>query len=569
MSKSMLYKKIPILFTMIFVGLSVMWMMSSSNSLIYDDYSTILNAKFNTYKDLFKYFPTSDYNDRPIGLIFIKVLNTLFELNYLMYHLCFVLIHIFNVFLIYKIGLRILHGSNNSEYFAALAAAIFGINPISTMAVSWISAVYDLLCCFLALLSLLFYLKMRDDDKYISMYGILSVLFYYISIRTKEMSIILPIIILLYELTVVLNNKLKFRFTWTLIAQMFIMLSYTVILFTLHQERTTDSPYYQSFNPSILIKNTIRYILLYFDMENSSFTYSKFSVSSLIGIILIFLVFAYSIYLIVYKKNFSLFMSFLVCGISLSLVLPMVNMQHRLYLYIPSVFFGYTITLFLYQLHKYKSIKYICEIIILIIPCIYLIMYTPGMIKYREYWLNMCKEEQKAFNQISKLERPITDSNIYIKGASEGYNIFYYGPGNSIKLLFEDISYKVTLVNEFPNNPSKPYVFLEYNEGNINEIKRDETGSNLVITSVYPSNDVIYQSKFNDSGTLNIGIVCNIINDKLKIYINNKKFNTTIGNDFISATITKNDIVDNLIRIYVKDEENGLNSQTISIKIIE
>ena len=95
-------KMLAILFVCAFFA--VAWGGGLANSLVYDDVTLLAEARFGNYKELFHFFPTMFYNDRPMRAVFLKVLNSLFGLNYQIYHIIFILLHLLNVYLVYKMG---------------------------------------------------------------------------------------------------------------------------------------------------------------------------------------------------------------------------------------------------------------------------------------------------------------------------------------------------------------------------------------------------------------------------------------------------------------------------------
>ncbi|BCN32214.1 hypothetical protein [Anaeromicropila herbilytica] len=553
-----------ILFTFSF--LSILWMLTVSNSFTFDDFTTLCNARFKTFNELFSFLPSKSYNDRPIGLMFIKVLNILFGLNYQSYHIVFGIVHFINIILVYKISKLVFDGVDEKLkiYFSVIAAAVFGIYPASLMTVSWISAVYDILCCLFTLLSLYFYLKSRINLDYCNFYALISIICFYFSIRTKEMSLTLPLIILVYELWKSLDEKKRIKLRWYLFFQLFMMVFFVLRLYLSGVKNVTpDNPYYQSFNIFSLFKNAIRYMFLYFDWGNSGFTFTDFSYGALFGVGVFGIIVIFSLYKAIKRRDFSILLSIISIGISITVVLTMVNMQHRLYLYIPSVFIGLTVAIVLYKVMSYFQFKYLWEFIIIFILCLYLVNYTPGMVGYKVNWLNYCSQDANSLKQIEKLQAPVDDTNVYVKGALEGYNIFFYGPGNSLKLMFDNQSINTILVDEFPDNPEQPYIFLDNSNNSITEVKRDMTPKALVINSIYPS-QIDSETTYNKDGSLNIGVVCNIASENLKILINGEEMNTSIGKDFISTVIPKQLLKVKKIEVMVKDSKTN----SISNKMI-
>lgn len=541
--------------------LSVLWVAGIDNSLTYDDFTLLSEAHFGNYSDLFSFFPTMFYNDRPLRAVFLKMLNDMFGMNYQIYHIIFIFIHVLNVYLVYQVAKKIFDDGRNQVWYAGITAMTFGIYTPSLMAVSWISAVADLECCLFSLLAILYYLKGRTcNQKHSLFYNIFSVLFYYLSIRSKEMSLILPVLFMLYEVEEGLRLKHKLRITFALAIQLLIMLCFAGILFLGSGGKLSpEHPYYQSFSVSLLLRNAIRYLFIYYDWGNAGFTFTRYSVDSLVGVCIFCIICIYSFWLTIKEKNFSLLFSVFGVGISLAVVLPMVNMQHRLYLYIPSVFVGimYACTAREVTVHMGKS--FLKEFSIIFIFLLWLVGFTPGQVQYRQNWLYTCGMDKKQLIELSKLEAPVKGSNIYIKGANDTYNIYYYGPGNSIRLLFDENDYLVELVEDFPQAPNVPYVFWEFDGIRTQEVERSDL---FEIISVYPD-EIVLDSQ---NTVYFIGVTMSYITANLEVVVNGTGYPTTIGEDFISIAVPANELKETL-EIYVLDKETGKRTESCWISV--
>ncbi len=564
-------KMLAILFVCAFFA--VAWGGGLANSLVYDDVTLLAEARFGNYKELFHFFPTMFYNDRPMRAVFLKVLNSLFGLNYQIYHIIFILLHLLNVYLVYKMGVLLFGFGEkksvvNKEYKALCVAAIFGIYAPTLMAVSWISAIADLLCCFFTVVSLIFYLKARKDinNKYNGYFMVMSILFYYFSLRSKEMSLILPVLLLIFEICCMFWENKSVRIDIYLIIHLLIMLFFTAMLFAGgSSEVLADNPYYQSFSPIILFRNAIRYLFIYFDWGNQGFIFNGYNGMALPGVILFCIICIFALKLAIKEQKYTLLLSIIAVGVSLTTVLPMVNMQHRLYLYIPSIFVGIMFANFVEEVSFLRRYIFSREGTVLFIFCIVLAYYTPGQIGYRQGWLQTCQQDREQFKEVIKLEKSVEGSHIYVKGAEGEYNIYFYGPGNSIKLLFDEPSYDISLVNEFPDNPEIPYVLWEFENGITKEVFRDSTQpQDLVpnILSVYPSEII----KSTENEKIFIGVVPEHIFDELAVLIDGKEYPTTIGEQFISVAISKEDLKDT-IKVQLLNKENMTKSKSTTIMV--
>jgi len=133
-----------------------------------------------------------------------------FYLNFLVsglktpvYHLTNLFIHIMNAFLVFyllKTIIRLNFGNVYKEYedwIALFGALLFGIHPVNTMAVTYITQRFGLLCTFFYLLSLYLYLVARSSGKK-NLYA-LSIISCILSMKSKENAFTIPLVILLFE----------------------------------------------------------------------------------------------------------------------------------------------------------------------------------------------------------------------------------------------------------------------------------------------------------------------------------------------------------------------------------
>ena len=500
-----IYKKNNLLkYVLLMSFIAVAWTLSQKNGLIFDDYSLLSVAKENSYKELLTLLPSSSYNDRSFRMVFLKMLIDLFDDNYIAYHIVFVICHLTNVALVYWIFYSIAEefGENNSLFgnkvdnysiYAATVALIFGAYPTSLMAVQWISSTCDFQCATGLLLSFYFYLKYRSDSEYEGFYGICAFGFYWYSLRCKEMSLCLPIIYFLYEIyrsgerrKARKNNSISF----CLVACILFMLIYTYLLFTGGQSLITeDNPYYMSFNPFLMLRDAFRYMALYFDITNGTLVFNEYTLGAKVAIVITIFLILYAVYRFM-KKDILPVLSFLALGISIIVVLPMVNLQHRLYLYLPSIFISNWIVCSIYSViysvngkiekgnngQDKNAILITCKSFFVIIALVcFLTSYAPGITTFRNWWMETSQNDKRVIDQIKSLKQMPESTHIYIHGANDGYNVFYYGPGDVFNLVFNDETLTTYLVDKYPLNPLKPFVLLDYSDGMLKEIKRDET----------------------------------------------------------------------------------------------
>lgn len=557
--------------TLLFSFLSVLWTISPQNGLVYDDVTLLAEARFSNYADAFSIFPAMSYNDRPVRMLFLKVLNEMFGLSTVPYHLVFVGFHLWNVYLVYRVCEMMLCciGMEKDRFvYSVIPAAIFGVFPTSLMAVQWISSTCDFQCCNFMLLSAYFYFKLKLNPQYTVQYTIFSLSFYVLSLRCKEMSLAFPVILLVYELAQYLRKRV-WQLPWKTLAILNgFMLVYTAMLFAGGQsEVPQDNPYYQSFSPLLMLRNAFRYLCLYFDWNHGGFTYTQFQSSATWGLILFALIFVFSLWLLIFKKRAYLFLSLIAAGGSIVVVLPMVNMQHRLYLYIPSIFLGLTAAVVCMECKRCFSRFSVRLAVLALIPMLYFFNMMPGMVQFRASWLQTCAADQKEWKQLEAMESPVKMTTVYVKGAQEGYNIFFYGPGNALRLLYDDETLITVLVDEFPKEPQAPYLFLEYDDGQIREVKRNRSVDDfLKINLIYPEELVLTDEQLSGEEPVFVGLETAREWEDLQILLNGKSIQYTKGDGFYSFTVPTDLLeVGKDLKVALYSEEAGGKGKEVKI----
>jgi|GEM_PF-733817 len=131
---------------------------------------------------------------RPLQLISFAIDYSIWKLKPFGYHLTSLLLHVTNAVLLYFIILAI----TSSSYMAAITTLFFGLSPAISSTTYYIAARSDLLMALFVFLSILLFIKYRQEGKKI-LY-IVSIISFLFSLLCKEMAIMLPLLLYL-ELT--------------------------------------------------------------------------------------------------------------------------------------------------------------------------------------------------------------------------------------------------------------------------------------------------------------------------------------------------------------------------------
>ncbi len=531
-----------------FSFISVFWMMSINNSFCFDDISWMQKVSVQSYEEIFTFFPRSAYLDRPVGIMFLKLLYDSFGLDYSMHHAVLVIVHLLNVLLTFWVVKEIFSRKCESEdecfVGGVIAASFFGIWARTHMAVQWDAAIFDLLGTFFSLLSIVFYLKYRNLSKYKGQNIFLSLLFFYLAIRTKEMFLVLPLLFLLYELwEMTLERKRKPVSAGVIVGGIMFAVFLGMILYCKSQGSITNdasNPYYQSFNPVKLFLNLIKYCMVCFDLENSEFGY-VFSTTGLIGTIAVLIGLIFAVWN-AFKKKFDFLFCYLAIAFSIVIVLPMVNQVHVLYLYFPTIFVGILFASFL------RYIKFPNKAVVLLMCAFLCTVTAEGIEGAKQYWLANASIEKQAWDDIKNIQAPIPDSNIYIINADNlAYTPFFYGDGAVCKLIYNDPTLTVEVIDNAEQvvEYAVPYVILNYKDGRVYEIERN-ADRELFINEIF--------HYWQEDESIVLGIVPDKIDNEMMVYIDGNAIQPIIGADFISVQVEK-DIIEGKESVVVQIED--------------
>jgi len=165
--------------------------------------SMIRGFSWENWREMTTSFKTGNWI--PLVWISFAIDYKLFGLAPWGYHLTSILIHGFNVCLVFLLFFHIiqpLYGRDRAYWGGAVTALLFGVHPLRVESVVWIAERKDLLCAFFYLLVLTLYVKwMEVDKKSISKLKCFALLVVFtLSLMSKPMAVSLPIILILLDI---------------------------------------------------------------------------------------------------------------------------------------------------------------------------------------------------------------------------------------------------------------------------------------------------------------------------------------------------------------------------------
>lgn len=133
---------------------------------------------------------------RPLRSVIQLVIFDLFgSTNLVGYHAVSLLIHLSSVVAIYLMVALL----TKQRLVATITALIFGLHPIHTEAISYLTTSIDVTGTMLLFWSVYAYLKFREEKKYPTYWFWFSVLLGWLAFFTYEMTLVLPLLLLLLE----------------------------------------------------------------------------------------------------------------------------------------------------------------------------------------------------------------------------------------------------------------------------------------------------------------------------------------------------------------------------------
>lgn len=165
---------------------------------VYDDQIQVINnPRITSWKNLPGFFAhhvwyhSSNFGSywRPLFLVWLRLNNALFHAKPIGWHATTILLHLAAVSLVYFL----LRNSEEDNFVAVIATAIFAVHPVHLESVAWISGLTDPLMAVSLLGALLCWLKYRNQQR--RLFLIFSLLLSCLALLAKETAAIVPFLI--------------------------------------------------------------------------------------------------------------------------------------------------------------------------------------------------------------------------------------------------------------------------------------------------------------------------------------------------------------------------------------
>ncbi|MDN5327576.1 MAG: protein O-mannosyl-transferase [Candidatus Woesearchaeota archaeon] len=362
--KKKLYKILPYLILVLSVFMA--YINVYNNAFLWDDEFLIVNNQFiRSFKHIPEIFtlPSGaganrlDNFYRPMQILSYLIIYKAFGLNKFAFHFFNVFLHALNAILIYLILRKVFN-----QRIAFFTSLLWGVHPVNTEAVTYMSGTADPLSLFFILLSFFTYLKFKEltggnKGKYL----VLSLSFFVLALLSKESIIIFPALLLLYEIYQALKlNTSKVKafvntLLWFSVSIIYFIMRTTILNFgnTLNLYKTQNLyTQHLSFRIYTFLATLPHYLSFIFypvnlHMERSFPVFvSLLSKEVFLPFIILILIFAYLFYKLSSKdyKNYTVYLIiafgilwFFVSMFPFSGIIPVNAIILEHWLYLPSI----------------------------------------------------------------------------------------------------------------------------------------------------------------------------------------------------------------------------------------
>lgn len=387
---------------------------------------------------------------RPMVALFFKFGYSLFGLESYGYHLLLIIAHGIAAYLVYLLTLLLFQRELQSKLIALMAAFLFIILPSHVEAITWIAAIADPLVTVFILFSLYAYIRFRETKKW--QYCVVSFISFIAGLVTKEVAIITPAIIGLYELFMRTKDSWLHRLRWPVIYSC-IVLGYFGIRFAaiglLAGYYASDTLHIYWRTPIDIITN-----MVLFDRYRVAAVRYAWFIPLIVAIGL-------GVHWVIVKNKRALFIagSFLIALLpTLVLLMSTHGDEGERYGYTASVFFVIMVASFLAWIQRTELLKFHrLYARWRYVPVLSLALFV-GLVVYYSFWLNtkmMWWQESSAIsrNIVEQLPEALTTNHVnYIVGLPDTYHgaqIMRNGIWQSLELWYPELEFNLELIQTY------------------------------------------------------------------------------------------------------------------------
>jgi len=227
---------------------------------IFDDYGQVMNNPYiKTFKNLPTIFSTGFNRLHLTGANYYRpLLESTYVVDYFLwgndkvvYHLTNVLCHMLSAVMLFLL----INAVFKNSLLSFLTALLFGVNPIYTSAVTYISGRADSMVILLLVSSLFYYIKYLETQKRSKPSLIIAIILYFLALLTKEISLFFILIIMLYTYFPARTYQYKNEKERFMPCGIFITI---IIFYGILRARALQGVFTASYNVTVLTDTTTR-----------------------------------------------------------------------------------------------------------------------------------------------------------------------------------------------------------------------------------------------------------------------------------------------------------------------
>jgi hypothetical protein len=447
------------------------WVFSPESTFFNDDWHWLRRAVFSdwsTMLSIWTFLPAALFADRPVEEAGIRLLYQIFELDHTGYAVAMLAIHIANAVLFYLLAARLL----SSRFYALIAGVLFVIDHSVAYPAWWVSTLADSASLFFCLCAFLAFVSRRAYS------SVLTVLFYYLAVKSKEASLPFPWLLFLYSFLAhvasarlsAVGNALKgaLRSTWPVLAAFFVLFGFSMYYFVAARKAGMEAygPYVPQFDLTTLIDSAGFYLVyIAFNLISPNQALTGFSILTLIAIL-------------TFNRSAILGSAgFFVCT---SPVLFLPNQRAAYYAYAACAFIALMLVALLQRGETWLAEKrgvvfdLVAKAAVLVIA-IWFTGFVEGRVMERDWTLAIMRENAKVLKTLPSLLSPVENkTNIVVLGLPKDINsVLRNSPCIAPKVIFKiweiDCGFEGTdaELTAMYEGLTGPKILLHYDHGDV------------------------------------------------------------------------------------------------------
>ena len=404
------------------------WLLDARTFFYVDDWQWLWRAEFFPWSapEFSSLFPSSVYNDRPVGAAIIKAGYTAFGLDHRAFQLVWLALHTVNCVLAYAIARRF-----TSHAGALLAGVLSALWFSANGAVGWTTAIFDLFAATLCLAIVLLRQMSRQRGDRIAL-DLAGAACYLVAIRTKEFAI--GMIAVLFVLNVLVERQSIRATIRQLLPYLAVFLVYAARYAQLVGTSTWSSgdPYKPQLSVSSIATNLALYV--------SKLFYAETRVES-IAVVVVVLMFGVGLAVANGSARRAALWGIASFIILLSPLLLLPARVDPLYLYAPHFFVALAIGALVTDRLRATAAAALVVAAILIPP-----IWPHPRSHIIDFYYDLGERNRALFHSAVKiLERAPPGSTVFISGLEPFFNPFSTQPGNAVNVGLRQFDVKVDI----------------------------------------------------------------------------------------------------------------------------